>query len=369
MTVTELEDPVVQFIDQAGVLNADHSTPDRATLDPDQLLGLYRDMVLLRRIDAEATALQRHGELGLWAPLRGQEAAQIGSARALGPRDFAFSSYREHGVAYARGVDPVEMLKFWRGTAHLAWKPKDVGMYGYQIMIGAHALHATGYAMGIAKAGNVGQSDPAQNEAVIAYFGDGANSEGDVNEALIFASVFNAPVVFFCQNNHWAISEPLSRQTRVPLVRRAAGMGVPGVRVDGNDVLACHTVTSEALDRARAGGGPTYIEAVTYRVGPHTTADDPSRYRDPVELDRWLARDPIARLAALLRDQGDLTDDIEADLDAEAEALGERMRAGCHALPDPTLDEQFPAVYARIDPDLQQQRAEAAEYLAAVGKV
>jgi len=363
--MSEFEDPIVQLLDPAGQLS---DAAAAGAFSTEQLVGLYRDMVLLRRLDAEATALQRHGELGLWAPLKGQEAAQIGSARALGPRDFAFSSYREHGVAYVRGVDPVDMLSFWRGTQHLAWAPKKFGMYGYQIMIGAHALHATGYAMGIAKAGNVDRADPSENEAVVAYFGDGANSEGDLNEALVFAAVYNAPVVFFCQNNHWAISEPLTRQTRVPLARRADGVGISGMRIDGNDVLACYQATSEALERAHSGGGPTYIEAVTYRVGPHTTADDPTRYRDSVELDQWLLRDPIERLAALLRAQGALSAEVETDLEQDAEALGERMRAGCKNLPEPILDEQFEFAYAEIDPDLRRQRAELAEHLAAVGR-
>ena len=205
--------------------------PDYALdVGPDELRGLYRDLVLVRRVDAEATALQRQGELGIWATLLGQEAAQVGSGRALAPDDYAFPTYREHGVAWCRGVDPLNLLGLFRGVNHGGWDPNEKNFHLYTIVIGAQTLHATGYAMGMQRDGS--------DAAVIAYFGDGATSQGDVNEAFIWASVFNAPVVFFCQNNQWAISEPIEKQTRIPLYQRARGFGFPGVRVDGNDVLA-----------------------------------------------------------------------------------------------------------------------------------
>src|SRR5205807_7049980 len=233
---------------------------------------LYRDLVLVRRIDTEAIALQRQGELGIWASLLGQEAAQIGSGRALSPDDMVFPTYREHGVAWCRGIDPVKLLELYRGVSHGGWAPEEHKFGLYTIVIGAQTLHATGYAMGI-------QRDSGETaEAVIAYFGDGATSQGDVNEAFVWASVFNAPIVFFCQNNQWAISEPLEKQSRIPLYQRARGFGFPGVRVDGNDVLATYAVTKAALQRAREGSGPTFVEAFTYRMGAHTTSDDPSRY-------------------------------------------------------------------------------------------
>ena len=244
----------------------------------EQLRGFYRDMVLTRRIDTEATALQRHGELGIWAQLLGQEAAQIGAGRALRSQDYVFPTYREHGVAYCRGVDPLDLLGLFRGVDHGAWDPKDFNFGLYTIVIGAQALHATGYAMGIQRDGAVGTGDPDRDAAVIAHFGDGASSQGDVNEAFIFAASYNAPVVFFCQNNQWAISEPIERQTRIPLYQRALGFGFPGVRVDGNDVLATYAVTQAALQRARDGSGPTFVEAYTYRMGAHT--DD--RRPDPL---------------------------------------------------------------------------------------
>lgn len=216
-----------------------------ADITPDELRGLYRDMVLTRRFDAEATALQRQGELGLWASLLGQEAAQIGSGRATREDDYVFPTYREHGVAWCRGVDPTNLLGMFRGVNNGGWDPNSNNFHLYTIVIGSQALHATGYAMGVAKDG--------ADSGVIAYFGDGASSQGDVSEAFNFAAVYNAPVVFFCQNNQWAISESNEKQTRVPLYQRAQGFGFPGVRVDGNDVLASLAVTRWALDRARRG--------------------------------------------------------------------------------------------------------------------
>ncbi|HEV2932144.1 MAG TPA: thiamine pyrophosphate-dependent enzyme, partial [Streptosporangiaceae bacterium] len=205
------------------------------------LRDLYRDLVLVRRIDTEAISLQRQGELGIWASLLGQEAAQIGSARALEPDDMVFPTYREHGVAWCRGIDPVKLLELYRGVSHGGWDPKEHKFHLYTIVIGSQTLHATGYAMGIQRDGALGGdgADGHGGEAVIVYFGDGATSQGDVNEAFVWASVFNAPIVFFCQNNQWAISEPLERQSRIPLYQRALGFGFPGIRVDGNDVFAC----------------------------------------------------------------------------------------------------------------------------------
>ena len=299
-------DPGVQLLTPDGV-RVDHPGYE-LDISTAELQGLYRDMVLVRRFDAEATALQRQGELGLWASLLGQEAAQIGSGRALRPEDFAFSSYREHGVAWCRGIPPTSMLRFWRGSSHGGWDPRAAGMGNYTVIIGAQALHAVGYAMGIQRDQQLAaSSDPAGTEppaAVIAYYGDGASSEGDVHESMVFASSYKAPVVFFCQNNHWAISVPSTVQTRIPLSNRAKGYGFPGIRVDGNDVIAVHAVTEWALDHARQGNGPVLIEAFTYRVGAHTTADDPTKYRQSAEEDAWRAKDPLARLEKYLRSAG-----------------------------------------------------------------
>src|SRR3954447_9918565 len=214
--------------------------------EAETIRGFSRDMVLTRRIDTESTALQRHGELGIWAQLLGQEAAQIGSGRALRPQDYVFPTYREHGVAWCRGLDPLRLLGLFRGVDQGSWNPYENNFGNYTIVIGAQTLHATGYAMGIQRDGAVGTGDPERDAAVVGYFGDGASSQGDVNEAFIFAASYNAPVVFFCQNNQWAISEPIERQSRIPLYQRAQGFGFPGVRVDGNDVLATYAVTRAA---------------------------------------------------------------------------------------------------------------------------
>lgn len=325
----------------------------------EQLGSLYEDMVVVRRIDTEATALQRQGELGLWPPLLGQEAAQVGSARALREDDFVFPSYRDNGVAYCRGVDLTDIVRVWRGNASSGWDPYTINVATPQIIIGAQTLHATGYAMGI-------QNDGADSVA-IAYFGDGATSEGDVNEAMVFAASFQSPVIFFCQNNHWAISEPVRLQSHIRLADRAGGFGIPSIRVDGNDVLAVMAATREALERARHGGGPTFIEAVTYRMGAHTTADDPTRYRDANELEDWAAKDPIARVRGLLERKGLLTEQLEAQVAAKADAVAREMRAGCINMPEPAPLDIFKHVYSTPNSWLERQADHYTRYLASFG--
>jgi len=303
--------------------------------------------------------LQRQGELGIWASLLGQEAAQVGSGRALGPRDMAFPTYREHGVAWCRGVDPAKLLELYRGVSHGGWDPKEHNFHLYTIVIGAQTLHATGYAMGIQRDGAVGED----GEAAIVYFGDGATSQGDVNEAFIWASVTNAPVVFFCQNNQWAISEPLDRQTKIPLYRRAAGFGFPGLRVDGNDVFACLAVTRQAMQAAREGQGPTLIEAFTYRMGAHTTTDDPTRYRLSAELESWKLKDPIERVKQYLIRSEMVEESFFAGIAAEADESGRRVRKACLEMPDPDPQTIFANVYATPSALLEEERQQLAAYL------
>jgi 2-oxoisovalerate dehydrogenase E1 component alpha subunit len=322
--------------------------------------SMYRDLVLVRRIDTEAISLQRQGELGIWASLLGQEAAQIGSGRALSADDMAFPTYREHGVAWCRGIDPVKLLELYRGVSHGGWDPRERKFHLYTIVIGSQTLHATGYAMGIQRDGAVGGEN---GEAVIVYFGDGATSQGDVNEAFVWASVFNAPVVFFCQNNQWAISEPLEKQSRIPLYQRARGFGFPGLRVDGNDVLACYAVTKKALQAAREGQGPTLIEAFTYRMGAHTTTDDPTRYRLASELEVWKLKDPIERVRAYLVRTGQAGPEFFAAVDAEAKEVGTRIREACRTMPDPPPLAIFDNVYAEPTSILREEREQYAAYL------
>jgi 2-oxoisovalerate dehydrogenase E1 component alpha subunit len=327
-------------------------------IDATALVALLEDLTVVRRIDVEATALQRQGELGLWPPLLGQEASQIGSARALRKDDFVFTSYRENAVAYCRGVQLGDLVKVWRGTAFSGWNPFDVGMATPQVIIGAQTLHATGYAMGCKKDG--------VDSVAVAYFGDGATSQGDVNEAMIFAASFNAPVIFFCQNNHWAISEPVGLQAVRPIADRAPGFGIPSMRVDGNDVLAVMAATRIALDRARSGGGPTFIEAVTYRMGPHTTSDDPSKYEDRASHEEWAAKDPILRLTQYLEREGILTDEVRTAVKTRADDVAREFRAECIGMENPAPMTVFDNVFAEPHSALDRQKQQYAAYLSYV---
>ncbi|MBF6334070.1 pyruvate dehydrogenase (acetyl-transferring) E1 component subunit alpha [Nocardia transvalensis] len=348
----------VQLVQPDGrrVFDREHAA-SVSDVGPDRLRQLYEDMVVTRRIDTEATALQRQGQLGLWPPLLGQEAAQIGSAHALYPDDYVFCSYREAGVAYCRGVDPGEITRLWRGAAHSCWDPAAINMTNPTIVVGAQGLHATGYAY-------AAHLDGAEI-AVIAYFGDGATSQGDIAEALGFAASWSAPVVFFCQNNQWAISEPVRVQSATPLARRAFGYGIPGVQVDGNDALGVLAVTRQAVARARTGGGPSFIEAITYRMGPHTTADDPTRYRDAAELELWQRRDPIARMRRLLEREGLWDSEFEQHVQDRSDEVGGRLRSATIEMPDPDPMTLFDHVYTTAHPLIEEQRRQYAAYLTA----
>ncbi|MGX1806590.1 pyruvate dehydrogenase (acetyl-transferring) E1 component subunit alpha [Nocardia sp. NPDC055321] len=326
-----------------------------ADIGGDRLRSMYTDMVVARRIDTEATALQRQGQLGLWPPLLGQEAAQVGSAHALHPDDYAFCSYREAGVAYCRGVPPEQMTALWRGVAHSCWDADAFNITNPAIVVGAQGLHATGYAY-------AAQLEGAEI-ATIAYFGDGATSQGDIAEALGFAASWDAPVVFFCQNNHWAISAPVRVQSATPIARRAAGYGIPAVQVDGNDALAVLAVTRQALVRARAGGGPSFIEAITYRMGPHTTADDPTRYRAAAEIELWRRRDPIDRLRRLLEREGLWDSDFAQEVTVTADAVAARLRGATLGMADPEPSALFEHVYATPHRLIERESAEYAAYL------
>ncbi|MFV0427687.1 MAG: pyruvate dehydrogenase (acetyl-transferring) E1 component subunit alpha [Beutenbergiaceae bacterium] len=354
----------VQLLSPTGERRQDERYSARADhVDRTVLEGWYRDMALTRRFDSEATALQRQGELGLWPPSLGQEAAQVGSARALRSQDFVFPSYREHGVAWVRGLPLTELLHLYRGQKHGGWDPFAHNFNTSTLVIGAHTLHATGYAMGIQRDGNVGTGNPERDRAVVTYFGDGASSQGDVNEAMVFAAAATAPVVFFCQNNQWAISVPTSTQSKVPLAQRGHGFGIPSVRVDGNDVLACYAVMREALERAYNGDGPSLIEAITYRMGAHTTSDDPTRYRTRAEEDAWRRRDPLTRLRAHLEQQGTTADFFE-QLEVEAEALAVSTRDFCHSMTPPARESMFDHVYATPHSLVERERAQFAQYQA-----
>ncbi len=329
-----------------------------------ELEQFYRDMVVIRAIDTQATNLQRQGQLALWPPSRGQEAAQVGSGRAARAQDTIFPSYREHAVTRIRGVDPVDIIKLMRGVSHGGWDPTDPKNGNtrlYTLVLGSQALHAAGYGMGLVFDGRTGTGEADRDEAVIVYYGDGASSQGDVHEAMVFAASYQAPTVFFLQNNHWAISVPVSTQSRVPLVQRSAGYGIPSVRVDGNDVLASYAVSRTALDEARSGKGPQAIEAVTYRLGAHTTSDDPTKYRGSDEERYWAGRDPIVRMRAFLEGRG-ASAQLFSDVEAEAADAAEDLRARTVELGPPSPDKMFDHVYSEPHPLIDQQKAWRAQY-------
>ncbi|NGY61960.1 pyruvate dehydrogenase (acetyl-transferring) E1 component subunit alpha [Lentzea sp. NEAU-D13] len=329
-------------------------------ITPEELRGLYRDMVLIRRVDREANALQRKGQLGIWVPLLGQEAAQIGAGRAMRETDMAFPSYREHGIAWTRGINPTELLGIFRGTDQGTWDPVEKRFHPYTIVIGNQVLNAAGYAMGQKFDGKVGDDE---GEATMCFFGDGATSQGDVHEGFVWAAVYDAPLVFFCQNNQWAISEPTERQSRLPLYQRARGYGFPGIRVDGNDVLATLAVTKWALDECRHGNGPILIEAFTYRMDAHTTSDDPTRYRLSDELEMWKLKDPIERVKVYLVRQQWADSEFFESVEADADKLGEELREFCTNMPDPPAERIFSNVYAEGNPVLEAQRDEFLDYV------
>ncbi len=357
------EEGLVRLLDYTGERVVDENFgPFAEHLTVQDLRGFWRDMVMTRAFDMEATSLQRQGELGLWVASLGQEAAQIGSGRALRDPDYVFPSYREHGVAFTRGIDMPSILRVFRGLEHSTWDPAAYNFHIYTLVIGAHTLHAVGYAQAMDWDGLVGSGDPDKDGAVICYFGDGATSQGDTNEAMVFAAVNNAPVVFFIQNNQFAISESTTRQSIVPLAQRAVGFGIPSVRVDGNDVIAVHAVTRWAMEHARSGAGPVVIEALTYRMGAHTTSDDPTRYRSSADEAYWRERDPIARLETYLRALGELSEEFEASVRAEAKEMGRVTREAVKSWQPGPTDTIFEHVYAEPHPLVDAERAWFAQY-------
>ncbi len=348
-------------LDPVALIGADGqpTAEDRYGRDlPDETLcWLYEMMVVTRDLDGEFVNLQRQGELALFPPCRGQEAAQIGAAACMRKTDWLFPQYRELGVFILRGISPGHIGAAWRGTWHGGLDFTEKCCAPMSIPIGTHALHAVGAAMAAQRLG--------EDSVTVAFLGDGATSEGDVHEALNFAAVFKTPCIFYIQNNQWAISVPLSKQLAAPsIAHKAVGYGMPGIRVDGNDVLACYAVMAEAAQRARRGDGPTLIEAVTYRLGPHTTSDDPSRYRPADEVDRWDALDPIPRYRTYLQHRSLLTERLEARVAARSKRLRAELRDAVFGAPDIDVAEVFDAVYAEITPNLAAQREQLLAELA-----
>jgi 2-oxoisovalerate dehydrogenase E1 component alpha subunit len=336
----------VRMLDQDGrVVPGAQGLPPAA-----ELLDGYRALVLARRLNEQAGALVRQGRLAVYPSSRGQEACQVAAAAVLDPQDWLFPTYRDAAAIVARGVDPVEVLTMLRGDWHCGYDPLAHRVAPQATPLATQLLHAVGVAHAARLKG--------EDTVVMALCGDGATSEGDFHEACNFAAVFGAPVVFLVQNNKYAISVPLARQSVAPsLAAKAVGYGMPGVLVDGNDLAALTVVLREAVRRARDGAGPTLVEADTYRLEPHTNADDATRYRADDEVAGWLARDPLPRLRAHLRAEGALTDEREAEFAAAAEELAARTRAGINREDGVDPEELFAHVYAAPTPQLIEQRA------------
>lgn len=348
------EEPV-RFIEPDGSATA-HPLRQQE-LPTETLTWLYENLVVTRDLDGEFVNLQRQGELALYASCRGQEAAQVGAAACLRKTDWLFPQYRELGAFLVRGIAPAHMAAVWRGAWHGGLQFTHKCCAPISIPIATHALHAVGAAMAAQRLG--------EDSVTVAFLGDGATSEGDTHEAMNLAGVERAPCIFYVQNNQWAISTPTTRQYAAPsLASRAVGYGMSGVIVDGNDVLACYAVMADAAERARNGGGPTLIEAMTYRMGPHTTSDDPNRYRPPHELEEWAVRDPIVRFRSYLERTGVWTQRVEDRVAARSVRLRAELRAAVMETPDPDVTEVFDTVFAEITPSLAAQRQQLLTELA-----
>ena len=346
----------LSIVDEHGNVDTDLE-PD---LLDDLLLKLYRAMVLGRRLDERMLRLQRQGRMGTFAPISGQEALQIGAVAPLRESDWLVPAFRETAAEIYRGRPITSPLLMYGGYTQGGYAPPEQHNLPMTIPVATQLLHAVGISYGI--------KYRKQDDVAMVFFGDGATSEGEFYEALNFAGVYQTPTIFVCQNNQWAISMPRKRQTRTEtLAQKAIAAGIPGIQVDGNDILAVYVVSSEAIARARGGGGPTLIEAVTYRLSVHTTADDPTRYRTDEEVAEWQARDPIVRFQGYLKNKGLLTDErikeIDNEVDDEIRQAVEQIEAqAADLVKDPLI--MFDHFYAEMPPYLQEQREELARELA-----
>ncbi len=317
-------------------------------LEPEQLRTLYREMVRLRAYDDKAIKLQRQGRMGTWPPTRGQEAAQVGVGFAMEEDDWLVPAFREHGVMLMRGVPGHLMYAYWRGDERGAHYPEGARCFPIAVPVGSQFPHGAGLGLSLKLKGERG--------VAVTFGGDGSTSEGDFHEGLNFAGVFKARTVFVIQNNQWAISVPVANQTASStLAQKAHAYGIPGLQVDGNDVLAVYAATREALERARAGDGPTLIEAVTYRLGDHTTADEASRYRTSDEVEEWTLRDPVLRLRRYLETQGLWDDSQEAMLADEAAQWVDGQVKAMEEMVADSPAAIFEHMYAELPVNLKEQ--------------
>lgn len=348
-----LKGKMFQILKPDGTLHPDVKPP----ISDQETLQLYQKMVFIRLADQKALMLQRQGRMGTYAPIWGQEACQVGSAYILQGGDWVFPAFRELGATLMMGIPLKTIYLYWMGNEEGSRAPEGVNVAPVSIPVGTHPLHAVGVAWAAKIRGD--------KIVTISYFGDGATSKGDFHEAMNLAGVFKTPSIFFCQNNQFAISVPRKIQTASETIaQKAIAYGVDGIQVDGNDLFAVSTATKEAIGKARSGGGSTLIEAVTYRFGPHTTADDPTKYRREDEIEPWKQLDPLVRLRLYLKGRGLWSDEVEKRMTEEAQKEIDQAVKEAEAVPVPELEEIFKYVYAEMTPQLKEQM----EYLKEIFK-
>ncbi len=339
-----LKGKMFQMLKPDGMLHPDVKPP----ISDQETFQLYQKMVFIRLADQKALMLQRQGRMGTYAPVWGQEACQVGSAYVLQKGDWVFPAFRELGATLMMGIPLKTIYLYWMGNEEGSRAPEGVNVAPVSIPVGTHPLHAVGVAWAAKIKGD--------KTVTIAYFGDGATSKGDFHEAMNLAGVFKTPTLFFCQNNQFAISVPRKIQTASETIaQKAIAYGIDGIQVDGNDLFAVSTATKEAIEKARSGGGSTLIEAVTYRFGPHTTADDPTKYRREDEIEPWKQLDPLVRLRLYLKEKGLWSEEVERQTAEEAQKEIDEAVKVAEAVPPPEPEEIFKYVFAEMTPPLKEQ--------------
>ncbi|MFT5423761.1 MAG: pyruvate dehydrogenase E1 component alpha subunit [Phycisphaerales bacterium] len=347
-TVYEAKIEHLQILDEEGVLD---KALAKDTLSDDQVVDLYERMWTCRELDMIAFKLQRSGRMGTYPQNMGQEANAVASGMAMElGHDWLVPSYRENAALFMHGLPMHYILLYWMGDERGSKIPEGVNITPLSVPIGTHMLHGVGIAWAI-------KARKDKNRCVITYFGDGATSEGDFHGAMNFASTLNVPTIFYCQNNQWAISVPRERQMNSETVaQKALAYGMPTIQVDGNDVFAVYKATKMARERAVNGDGPSFIEAVTYRLGDHTTADDARRYRDEDEVAAWKAKDPLIRTRKYLVSVGKWNDDLQTELEARAKKIVGEVVKAAEGIEDPHPDEIFNSMFAEMPPELVKQQ-------------
>jgi pyruvate dehydrogenase E1 component alpha subunit len=339
-----LKGKMFQILKPDGTLQPGGKPP----LTDQETLALYQKMVFIRLADQRALSLQRQGRFGTYAPIWGQEACQVGSTYPLQKGDWVFPAFREIGAALMMGISLKNFYLYWMGNEMGSRAPEGINMMPVSVPVGSQTLHAVGAAWAAKIKGD--------KIVTIAYFGDGATSKGDFHEAMNFAGVFKTPTIFFCQNNQFAISVPRSLQTASKTIaQKAIAYGFDGIQVDGNDLFAVIMATKEAVEKARSGAGPTLIEGVTYRFGPHTTADDPTKYRKEEEIEPWKPLDPLVRLRLYLKGKGLWNEEVETRITEEAQKEIDQTVKEAEAVPTPEVEEIFKYVFAEMTPPLKEQ--------------